>query len=268
MSSESLPVMIYFKNTSTDANEYLWSFDDGQTSARENPNHEFLKSGHYKVKLIAKRKSKESITTHSFFLPAPENCLILIRTSEGDVVVELYENTPKHLENFIALSERGYYNGTLFHRVINGFMIQGGDPDSRNAKAGQQLGVGGPTYTIPAEINAANFHVKGALAAARQSDAANPQKSSSGSQFYVVHGRSTSEEQLKNHELEKGIRYPEEVKSQYLENGGTPFLDMEYTVFGRVLEGMEVIDKIAASPTDTNDRPLEDVLILETIVIK
>lgn len=155
---------------------------------------------------------------------------VAIETDLGTMDVKLYDETPLHRDNFVKLVESGYYNGTLFHRVIKNFMIQGGDPDSKNATAGQPLGMGGPGYTVPAEIKREFSHKKGALAAARQGDQVNPQKRSSGSQFYIVHN-----------------------------NAGTPHLDGEYTVFGEVIKGLDVIDKIANQKVDGRDRPEKDV---------
>ena len=181
----------------------------------------------------------------------------LIHTDYGDMKVKLYNTTPQHRDNFVKLIKEGYYDDLLFHRVINGFMIQGGDPQSINAPAGAHLGSGGPGYTVPAEIG--RYHFKGALAAARTGGPSNPKKASSGSQFYIVQGRPVSEGQLKMMEQKKGIKYtPEDIK-RYKEQGGTPFLDNDYTVFGEVIEGLEVIDKIAQVQTGEADRPVKDV---------
>ncbi|MEZ5042669.1 MAG: peptidylprolyl isomerase [Saprospiraceae bacterium] len=177
-----------------------------------------------------------------------------ISTNFGTMKVMLYNSTPKHRDNFIKLAKEGYYDGLLFHRVINGFMIQGGDPDSRNASPGQQLGMGGPGYLIDAEIGAP--HLKGTLAAAQ---APNPQKRSSGSQFYLVQGQPMTDEALNEMERRKNIVYSPAQRQLYKEIGGTPFLDNDYTVFGEVIEGLEVIDKIANVPTGDGDRPVEDV---------
>lgn len=180
-----------------------------------------------------------------------------ITTVYGTMKVKLYDSTPIHKENFIQLAKEGYYDSLLFHRVISGFMIQGGDPDSKNAPAGKQLGNGGPNYKLDAEIGAPHF--KGALAAARQPDQVNPERQSSGSQFYIVHGRTFPAQQLDRIAASKGITYTEEQKALYTEIGGTPGLDMDYTVFGEVVEGLEVIDKIAAVSVDRLNRPIEDV---------
>jgi peptidyl-prolyl cis-trans isomerase B (cyclophilin B) len=179
---------------------------------------------------------------------------VLIETDYGNMKVRLYDETPQHRDNFLKLVNEKYYDDLLFHRVINGFMIQGGDPNSRNAAPETRLGMGGPGYTIPAEIGKPHF--KGALAAARTS---NPQKASSGSQFYIVQGQAVTEEQLNALAQQKGMTYTAEQRNRYKEVGGTPQLDNEYTVFGEVFEGLEVIDKIAAVQTGQGDRPVKDV---------
>lgn len=182
---------------------------------------------------------------------------VVIETEHGKMKAELYESTPLHKENFLKLIKEDYYKDLLFHRVIKGFMIQGGDPDSRGSAPGAPLGMGGPGYTIPAEIGAK--HVKGALSAARLGDGANPKKASSGSQFYIVQGKPLSENEISQWEQRNKLTYTPEEKTQYIQNGGAPFLDNQYTVFGRVVEGLEVIDKIAAEATDRADRPVKDV---------
>ena len=176
----------------------------------------------------------------------------VISTDLGDMKGVLYNETPLHRDNFVKLAKSGFFNGLLFHRVIQGFMIQGGDPDSKNAKPGQQLGAGTPGYTVPAEFNPAFIHKKGALSAARQADQVNPKKASSGSQFYIVQGKKQSPATL-------GANYTEEQKKIYSTVGGTPFLDGNYTVFGEITEGLDVIDKIAAVQKDQSDRPLKDI---------
>ena len=182
-----------------------------------------------------------------------------IHTDLGDMTGILYNETPKHRDNFVKLVKSGYYNGLLFHRVINGFMIQGGDPDSKNAKPGQALGSGGPGYTVPAEFNKNLFHKKGALSAARQADQVNPTKASSGSQFYIVQGKKITAPQL-------GANYTDEQKKIYETVGGTPFLDGQYTVFGEITEGLDVIDKIAAVQKDRSDRPVTDIKMTVKII--
>jgi cyclophilin family peptidyl-prolyl cis-trans isomerase len=183
----------------------------------------------------------------------------VIHTDYGDMKGYLYNETPQHRDNFAKLVKEGYFNDLLFHRVIQGFMIQGGDPDSKNAQPGTPLGAGGPGYTVPAEFNTSLIHKKGALAAARQGDQVNPKKASSGSQFYIVMGKTYGEATLKNLELQKGITYTPEQKHIYATAGGTPQLDMDYTVFGEITEGLDVIDKIAVVQKDQRDRPVKDV---------
>ena len=235
---------------------------------------------------------------------------VLIKTSLGDITVRLYDETPLHRDNFLKLAREGYYDGTLFHRVIKNFMVQGGDPDSRGASPTAHLGAGGPDYTIPAEFNKSLIHKKGALAAARQGDEVNPEKRSSGSQFYIVTGeiysagkltqleRQMAQQQLQNifndlvvenrsriiqlrknrdnaglmalqEELQKKTyalakeqgepKYTPEQREVYTSIGGTPFLDQNYTVFGEVEEGLDVVDKIQLVQTQPGDRPVEDI---------
>lgn len=187
----------------------------------------------------------------------------LIKTDYGDMKVKLFNSTPLHRDNFIKLANDGYYEDLLFHRVIQGFMIQGGDPASKNAAPGAPLGSGGPGYTIPAEIGA--LHYKGALSAARLSDAVNPAKASSGSQFYIVQGAPVQANTLDRLSTQHGHIYTDEEKAKYAQVGGTSMLDYQYTVFGEVVEGIEVIDSIAAVRTQS-DRPLEDVKMKIQIV--
>ncbi len=239
---------------------------------------------------------------------------VTFRTTMGDIKLKLYNETPLHRDNFVRLAKEGYYNGLLFHRVIKNFMIQAGDPDSRHAHKGQLLGNGGPGYTIPAEIRPDLFHKKGALAAARMGDRVNPEKASSGSQFYIVQGKTFSDQELD--QIEKRIdqtnqnaifyyfkkQVTNEMKSTsqqfdqqkimqeaqirtadslehykpfhftdtqrkiYKTIGGAPHLDGNYTVFGEVVSGMDIVDKIASVATDNNDRPLEDIRIISTKV--
>lgn len=245
-----------------------------------------------------------------------------ISTEYGDMMVLLYDETPLHRDNFIKLAEQGFYNGTIFHRVIKNFMIQGGDPNSKMDTIKAPLGNGGPGYTLPAEINPKYYHKKGALAAARLGDNINPKKESSGSQFYIVQGNITSQDMMKQMEERKNyslkskyvriflsdpknveyanrlkklqeeknqegmqalfkeidplveaivpekekIKYSQEQLKTYSEIGGTPQLDNEYTVFGEVIEGLDVIDKIAAVETLPGDRPKKDVKMTITIV--
>lgn len=197
---------------------------------------------------------------------AQENINVLINTNVGDIVVELYNETPQHRDNFIKLAKSGYLNQSLFHRVIPGFMIQGGDPDSKNALPNVELGNGGPGYTIPAEFNSKFFHKKGALAAARMPDGVNPKKESSGSQFYIVEGEVQSAERLALFEKKLEATFSDEQKQAYSTVGGTPHLDGSYTVFGQVIEGIDVVSKIAKAKRDQRNRPLTDIVMKVKII--
>lgn len=192
--------------------------------------------------------------------------MVIISTDLGEMKAVLYNETPLHKENFIKLAKEGYFDGCLFHRVIDGFMIQGGDPDSKAAKPGQMLGQGGPGYTIPAEFKQELIHKKGALAAARMADQANPQKASSGSQFYIAQGKSYTENELNMLSSRMGKAFNKQQMEAYTTVGGVPFLDYEYTVFGEVVEGLEVIDKIAAVEKDRRDRPVQDIKMTIKVV--
>ena len=243
---------------------------------------------------------------------------VTIKTTEGDITVRLYDETPRHRDNFLKLAQEGYYNGTLFHRVIKNFMIQGGDPNSKGAPAGMQLGTGGPGYTIPAEILPQFIHKRGALAAARQGDEVNPERASSGSQFYIVWGQVYNDGQIgqlarqlqmqaeqsifnrlagehrkeimdlrRNRdqaglmELQNdliaqtqaimaeqgGAALTEAQKQTYTTIGGTPHLDGQYTVFGEVEEGLDVVEKIQGTETMPGDRPKQDIQILSVEVM-
>ncbi|KRP08607.1 MAG: peptidylprolyl isomerase [Sphingobacteriales bacterium BACL12 MAG-120813-bin55] len=185
--------------------------------------------------------------------------MVKISTPYGDMLIKLYNETPLHRDNFIKLVKESYYNDLLFHRVISDFMIQGGDPNSRNAQAGAPLGTGGPGYTVPAEFRKGLIHKKGALSAARQADQVNPQRASSGSQFYIVQGTKQTDSDLNMMGQRMGINYTDAEREIYRTIGGTPFLDQQYTVFGEVIDGLDVIDKIAAVKKDSRDRPLEDI---------
>ena len=195
-----------------------------------------------------------------------ERTTVLISTSFGDMVVELYNETPQHRDNFVKLVKERFYDGTLFHRIIPNFMIQGGDPDSKGAAPNIQLGNGGPGYTIPAELVDGLYHKKGVLAAARLGDAVNPKKESSGSQFYIVQGQVFTEEKLRSFGVRSGKKYTEEQTKTYGTIGGTPHLDGAYTVFGEVVKGLEVIELIANLKRDKNNRPLKDVEMSISII--
>jgi cyclophilin family peptidyl-prolyl cis-trans isomerase len=193
---------------------------------------------------------------------------VKIETTKGTMVVMLYDETPVHRDNFIKLAESGFYDGLLFHRVISSFMVQGGDPESKDAPAGKVLGNGGPGYTLPAEITPKYFHKKGALAAARTGDQTNPQRRSSGSQFYIVQGKSYTDLQMDSMEKQMFTEFTDEQRDAYATTGGVPHLDAQYTVFGEVIEGLEIIDLIAAVEKGANDRPVADVKIIKMTVIK
>ena len=182
--------------------------------------------------------------------------VLAITTNYGVIKIKLYNETPKHRDNFLKLAREGFFDSTLFHRVIPQFMIQGGDPQSKNAKPEQMLGNGDVGYRVPAEFVDALYHKRGALAAARDN---NPEMASSGCQFYIVQGKPISEIELSGMEQRSGKLYSQEQKRIYTTKGGTPFLDHNYTVFGEVIEGMEVVDKIESMPTAPGDRPKEDV---------
>ena len=260
------PAKFKFDNQSTDAESFTWIFGDGDTVKTEAPYHIFKESGNYEVTLIAQKGKKSSVYTQSIEVKEPEDCLVEVETEFGIMTILLYDDTPQHRDNFIKLVEEGFYNDLLFHRIINGFMVQGGDPNSRNAPKGKALGTGGPGYTVPAEFVDTLVHYKGALCAARQGDVVNPKKASSGSQFYIVHGRTIDDNMLNQIESRGGYKYSSEIRAKYKEVGGTPFLDRQYTVFGQVIKGLDIIDKIAAVKTAQGDRPLEDVKIKMRVV--
>jgi cyclophilin family peptidyl-prolyl cis-trans isomerase len=250
------PADYTFTNTTKVADAYEWDFGDGTTSKEVSPTHRYNRSGNYTVTLKATKGTKVAIRKEMIQVSAPERCLVEIETEFGTMLAEMYNSTPKHRDNFTKLADEGYYNDLLFHRVINGFMIQGGDPQSKGAKPGAQLGSGGPSYQIPAEFVDSLAHTKGAICAARTS---NPEKKSSGSQFYIVHGSPVSPETLNQTETMRGFHYTPQQRADYAKNGGTPQLDHEYTVFGHVIQGLDVIDKIAAVKTQPGDRPVKDV---------
>ena len=251
---------------------------------------------------------------------AQDETKVLIKTTVGDITIKLYNETPQHRDNFIKLVNEHYYDSILFHRVIKDFMVQAGDPESKNAEKGVQLGAGGPGYTIPAEfVYPKYFHKRGALSAARQADQVNPERKSSGSQFYIVTGKTYNKYELQD--LEKQLRqkqgqgifdrlvaqnmdsimkmqmagdndgimklqeelnaktneifneqgpfkFTEEQVDAYMSDGGTPFLDNDYTVFGEVIDGMKAVYKIEQAGTDMNDRPRKDIRIISMEIIK
>lgn len=198
---------------------------------------------------------------------------IALITSYGTITIRLSDQTPLHRDNFLRLVKSGYYDSVLFHRVIKRFMIQAGDPASKQAAGGTPLGEGGPDYTVPAEFRADLFHKKGVIAAARESDEVNPEKRSSGSQFYIVQGKTFTDgglDSLETYRL-KGRKIPLQHREVYKTIGGTPHLDQNYTVFGEVVQGLDVVDKIAAVPTSKGidqDRPLQDVRIIRAKLVR
>lgn len=263
---DEAPTEVTFENKSQLAERYEWDFGDGNFSSAETPTHEYKSSGNYLVTLKAIKGKKETIEQQRIVIDAPLACLVEIETSYGNMLIQLSDATPGHRDNFIKLVEQGFYDSLLFHRVINGFMIQGGDPDSRNAAPAAPLGMGGPGYQIPAEFVDTLVHIKGAIAAARTGDNVNPDRKSSGSQFYIVQGQPVQENQLNILEARSGIRYSKAQRDAYMQYGGTPQLDHTYTVFGRVIEGLDVIDKIAAVQTDGRDRPKEDIIMKMRVI--
>ena len=202
--------------------------------------------------------------------PKEKRHVVRIETNMGNIRVALSDDTPLHSKNFLKLARKGFYDGTLFHRCIKDFMIQGGDPDSRNAEPGQLLGDGNTGYTIPAEFCLPYwYHWRGALAAAREPDDVNPEKESSGCQFYIVYGKKQAAADMRKVRAmleEKGIELTPQMVDDYYMRGGTPHLDGQYTVFGEVIEGMNVVKDIQKVETDENDRPLKDVVILRMVV--
>lgn len=191
-------------------------------------------------------------------------------TDKGSIVLRLSDSTPLHRDNFIKLVKKGFYDGVLFHRVIQHFMIQSGDPNSKNAEKGIGLGGGSPGYTIPAEFRTSLYHKKGALAAARMGDNVNPQKASSGSQFYIVQGKTFSDAGLDSVETFRlsGRKLDINHRTVYKSIGGAPHLDQHYTVFGEVVKGLEIVDQIATVKKDNRDRPLENIKIIKAQLIK
>jgi cyclophilin family peptidyl-prolyl cis-trans isomerase len=201
---------------------------------------------------------------NTVFAAKPEHQYVRLKTDQGECIIMLYNNTPLHRDNFIKLVKKGFYNGTLFHRVIKSFMIQGGDPDSKGAPADKELGNGDVGYTIPAEFRDSLFHKKGALAAARDD---NPEKASSGCQFYLVQGKKFTDPQLDSLEIKRlHFKLPLWQREVYKRIGGSPHLDKRYTVYGEVVRGLSLIDTVALVPTDEKDRPLADIKMTVTLL--
>ena len=194
---------------------------------------------------------------------AQSDRIVEVSTIYGKMKIKLYNETPLHRDNFIKLASEGFYNDLLFHRVINGFMIQGGDPKSKNAAPEAMLGSGDVGYKIPAEIKSDLIHKKGTLCAARDG---NPEKASSGCQFYIVQGKKLTDQELDQLDQGRPVKYTAEQRNLYKTIGGTAMLDNNYTVYGEVIEGMDVIDKIAAVKTKPGDRPVEDVKMTVKVI--
>lgn len=211
------------------------------------------------------KEAAEQITPNN---NTQEMTKVLLKTTLGDITIALYDDTPAHRDNFHKLVNDKFYDGVLFHRIIKGFMIQGGDPDSKTAKPGQRLGSGDVGYTIPAEFVPAHFHKRGAVCAARMGDNVNPQKASSGCQFYIVDGTVYDNDKLNMIAQRTGKTFSPEQVQAYTTIGGAPFLDGDYTVFGEVINGMEVVDKIASQQKDGADRPLEDIKIISATMLR
>jgi len=251
-----LPAELDFSNSSQNAISYRWYIDNQQVSEEEDMTYLFLHSGRYTVRLEATDGKKTDDLSKELVLAPPDDCIVWMETSKGNMAFRLLEATPIHRNNFLAKVESGYYRNKLFHRVIGGFMIQGGR---------SQEGIA--SETIQAEIQANNVHTRGALSAARMPDAMNPQKESSDVEFFIVQGRKMDEEALLNMASEKLLDYTHLQIAAYLQRGGTPQLDMEYTVFGYLIYGDQVIDRIASAKTDINDKPIEDILIQDIKVL-
>lgn len=185
---------------------------------------------------------------------------VTIETEYGKIVLALYDNTPKHRDNMLKLVKQKFFDSTLFHRVIPNFVIQGGDPDSKTAEPGKALGDGDVGYRVPVEINIADYHQRGAVGMARDN---NPEKASSGCQFYIVVGKKYTDEELNKISEKTGRKFTPVQRTTYKTKGGTPNLDGNYTVFGIVEEGMDIVDKIAAEARDERDRPNKDIKMLK-----
>lgn len=248
------PADIQFANESKKADRFEWDFGDGQTSTDAAPVHHYTKSGNYNVTLKAFKGTKIKTKKQKITVKPPKDCLVEIQTPFGNMILKLADETPLHRDNFSQLAEENFYDSLLFHRVIAGFMIQGGDPNSKDISRGP-MGSGGPGYTIAAEFSPHLVHTKGAIAAARTGGPSNPEKRSSGSQFYIVQGKKVTDAMLDRIEQTHGFTYSPDQRKAYLTNGGTPQLDMEYTVFGYVVKGLDVIDKVAAVKTNRGNRP-------------
>lgn len=259
--TSEVPARVKFSNNSKNAEVFEWQIGDSIVSQSKDLEYDFYTSGRHTVKLKAAKGNTHSIKTKDIYIDAPNVCRVRVLTNYGAMIFELAEETPRHLKNFIDLIEKSYYDNLIFHRVIEGFMIQAGEKGRTVSKVDLES-----LPQVSEEINSDLCHYRGALAAARMPDDINPSKASSGIQFYIVHGRPTSLEQLEK--IEAGLlkNYTKEQKQKYIAQGGAPQLDGEYTVFGYMLDGFEVLDKIASSETNKRDKPVEEVRI-ETIQI-
>lgn len=259
------PVTLHFTNESSQAEKYFWDCGNGETSDNIITDCHYFSSGRYEVTLKAIKGKDTSLARKEIVVFPPHDCLIVMATNFGRVVFRLFNETPLHRDQFIKLAESGFYEGISFHRLIPGFVIQGGDPSTKKRQSGytEQMNAG-----IPAEFHTRAFHTKGALAAARTNDEINPKKESSPSQFYIVLGRPVNEEQLSIFAGQKNVYYNSEISEKYRTLGGCPQLDMEYTVFGEVIEGMENIEAMSLIPTDAGDRPKSEIIIEKMIIVK
>ena len=223
-------------------------------------NGQTVKKKVYKKTISAKTVKKKAVIklqSANVILPVDKSIKVKITTDSGTIIVKLYDSTPLHRDNFVKLVNEKFYDSLLFHRIIKDFMIQGGDPTSKNAPAGTMLGNGGDNLSrIPAEFRSTLFHKKGVLAAARDG---NPEKASSACQFYIVQGKKYTDEELNLMEPRMNRKFTTQERNAYRTVGGTPFLDQNYTVFGEVISGMNIVDKIANAPKDVHDRPLTDI---------
>ena len=256
------PTYINFKNQSTGSDSYVWKIDSEIVSDSTDLNHLFLDSGRHTIELVSTKGSKESISQRDIFIEAPTECLVYILTNYGPLIVSLSDKTPGHRDNFLQLVSTSFYEGIKFHRVINGFMIQAGDPKtnptSRKIKHPKE---------IKEEISKDLLHYRGALAAARLPDNVNPTKASSGTQFYIVEGQQLTTDAIEEYGYNRLEGYSEDQKLQYLSHGGTPQLDGEYTVFGQLIDGYDTLDKISNVKTDKSNKPIEPVIIIKTTSI-
>ena len=260
--AEEAPALIKFKNTSKGAQSYVWKMDNTIISENESLEHLFLSSGRYDVELTANNNSKSAKQTKTLFIEAPQECRVYMKTTLGEMTFVLNELAPIHRDNFIDLVEKEYYIGLSFHRVINGFMAQGGDKKSRKERVLVET-----SEEITQEINTELIHRKGALAGARMPDEINPERASSGTQFYIVDGKTLNEYDIKAFADKNLVDYNKEQIALYLKHGGAPQLDGAYTIFGQLINGFDTLDKITKVEIGDQDKPLEAIRILELKII-